>query len=971
VLIDQPLLMGVHLQWESQLEYHMCHNDWLEVSKLLDVIPSYALSHGILSISLDNIDPDSSLKYVEANSDSSYLEEMGISIKVSDIRVFRFFVNRMPSFWLRMLMEQNLAKKFIFLASYWQGTAEITSLLAQSGFLCEAPNKLSKDVVSSIASGSLQVINDIRPGRDSIQALHKIVVSYCSQNNLLHFLDIYLDIHQLALDQDSLSFLLNAAGNNEWVKCLLLLRVKGKEYEASFSNARAIALHNLFHKNKHAIPVSDTIIQAVDDIAEVSGEMAALATLMFAPAHLQECLSSGSVNRQCASAQCTLENLRPAFQRFPTMWKTLFSACFPQNSGGSSLALTAKGYSEIWEYVTWRKVVFSSSARDYTSILHMIPFWFPRAVRRLIQLHVQGPICWHIAELETDELSILRDIYYFINSSGHSEISALSWESAVQKHIEEELYASSLKEAEVGLEYHLLRGRALSAFSHLLSARVQNLKSNTQREGQLAAPLTGQSTVHMDVQTLLDSVSERERLLLTSVAPLAIQHFDDHALVASCKFLLDLCGLDSTTLQTDVAVLKRISLFYKSADKNQYRKLYLGSSTLMPLPAEGDIMDNLVLALVDHYHHNGLGSKIPKQGGTELSSQPSHALQLVLQHLEKASLPVPSIGLTCGSWLMNGNGDGTQLRSLQKASSEHWQLVTAFCQVHGIPPSIKYLAALARDNDWVGFLSEAQIGKYSFETVFQVASREFSDPCLGIHILTVLKNMQSRKIDSLLNSVTAGGNIGGKFLNGNFCVPVELFGIIAECEKLENPGEALLLKAKNLCWSILAIIASCFHDVPLLSCLVVWLEITAARETSAIKVNDIASQIANNVGAAVEATNLLPASSRTVLFHYSRKISKRRRLESIPVDTSIFLPSEDDAFSSIPSVIFEGQTNKLSVESANSPMDSSSMSNALSSMVTVLCEQRLFLPLLQAFEIFLPSCLLLPFIRGLQVCDKL
>ena len=40
---------------------------------------------------------------------------------------------------------------------------------------------------------------------------------------------------------------------------------------------------------------------------------------------------------------------------------------------------------------------------------------------------------------------------------------------------------------------------------------------------------------------------------------------------------------------------------------------------------------------------------------------------------------------------------------------------------------------------------------------------------------------------------------------------------------------------------------------------------------------------------------------------------------------------------------------------------------SLSSMVAVLCEQQLFLSLLRAFEMFLPSCSLLSFIRALQV----
>lgn len=108
------------------------------------------------------------------------------------------------------------------------------------------------------------------------------------------------------------------------------------------------------------------------------------------------------------------------------------------------------------------------------------------------------------------------------------------------------------------------------------------------------------------------------------------------------------------------------------------------------------------------------------------------------------------------------------------------------------------------------------------------ASKEFSDSRLKIHILTVLKSMQSRKKVSSLN-LDAGERDGTFLSHQNLYIPVELFGIIAECEKQERPGEALLLKAKNLCWSILAMIASCFPDVSPLSCLTVWLEITAAR----------------------------------------------------------------------------------------------------------------------------------------------
>lgn len=109
------------------------------------------------------------------------------------------------------------------------------------------------------------------------------------------------------------------------------------------------------------------------------------------------------------------------------------------------------------------------------------------------------------------------------------------------------------------------------------------------------------------------------------------------------------------------------------------------------------------------------------------------------------------------------------------------------------------------------------------------ASKEFNDPCLKVHITTVLKGMQSRKSAPSSNFNTTNKKNESLFLEDNNYIPVELFGIIADCEKQKNPGETLLLKAKDLCWSVLAMVAACFPDVTPLCCLTVWLEITAAR----------------------------------------------------------------------------------------------------------------------------------------------
>lgn len=383
------------------------------------------------------------------------------------------------------------------------------------------------------------------------------------------------------------------------------------------------------------------------------------------------------------------------------------------------------------------------------------------------------------------------------------------------------------------------------------------------------------------------------------VIPLAVVHFEDTVFVASCALLLELCGLSASILRIDIAALRRISSFYKSNDNNPYKQLSPKDNAFYSKSLEVNITESLARALADDYRHDYVMEKGDKNYGT--SNQPTRALMLVLQHLEKASLPLLSDGMTCGSWLLTGNGDGADLRSQQKVASERWHLVTVFCQMHNIPLSTKYLAILARDNDWVhfmicvlfndeillyskskdraicffpsqvGFLSEAQFGGYLSDTVIQVvsfilllciscgknllkwallvslflaenidsiscfshcqASKEFSDPRLKIHILTVLRSMLRKKVSSSSNLDAAEKRNETSFSNENLYTPVELFGIIAECEKGEKPGEALLLKAKNLRWSILAMVASCFADVSPLSCLTVWLEITAARSS--------------------------------------------------------------------------------------------------------------------------------------------
>lgn len=146
------------------------------------------------------------------------------------------------------------------------------------------------------------------------------------------------------------------------------------------------------------------------------------------------------------------------------------------------------------------------------------------------------------------------------------------------------------------------------------------------------------------------------------------------------------------------------------------------------------------------------------------------------------------------------------------------------------------------------------------------------------------------------------------------------------------------------------------------------------RETSSIKVNDISSQIAKNVGAAVEVTNSIPAGSRANTFRYNWRNPKRRRLmepmsvEPVAISTSdVASTSGGGIMLSAQGFVTEEEREKSAGGHTKDSSDSEEGPASLSKMVAVLCEQHLFLPLLRAFEMFLPSCSLLPFIRALQV----
>lgn len=223
IVLEQSSVMDVNVLWESKLDYYMGHGDWEEVSKLLDLIPESSVVDRSLQISLDSLQPASTVGCLESSRCGNYicsLEELdAVCMDVPNIKILRLPPNTLGSTWLKMHMEEKLGRKLIFLKEYWEDTEEIVPLLARSGFIISRYKILIDDeFVGSLPD--LKFSNGGAFGIDTVQALHRVLVHHCVECNLPYLLDLYLDQHKLVLDNGSLSSLQDAAVSSQVLKIL-------------------------------------------------------------------------------------------------------------------------------------------------------------------------------------------------------------------------------------------------------------------------------------------------------------------------------------------------------------------------------------------------------------------------------------------------------------------------------------------------------------------------------------------------------------------------------------------------------------------------------------------------------------------------------------------------------------------------------------------------------------------------------
>jgi len=142
-----------------------------------------------------------------------------------------------------------------------------------------------------------------------------------------------------------------------------------------------------------------------------------------------------------------------------------------------------------------------------------------------------------------------------------------------------------------------------------------------------------------------------------------------------------------------------------------------------------------------------------------------------------------------------------------------WKLVTLFCRTHGLPRSMALLQELARSNEYVQFLHEAQREQCDSETVLRIVRGTFTDRCLKDHLQIAIEGINNKSGVTSLSGVPKRND--------------DVFELLFQSESVakDKRGETLLRWALQKRKPVLAVIAICLasHQCSYLDCWIVWL----------------------------------------------------------------------------------------------------------------------------------------------------
>eukprot|EP00940_MAST-03C_sp_MAST-3C-sp2_P000957 g957.t1 len=387
-------------------------------------------------------------------------------------------------------------------------------------------------------------------------------------------------------------------------------------------------------------------------------------------------------------------------------------------------------------------------------------------------------------------------------------------------HFSSPALLSSAHEEDLGAEYYLSKARPLQAFYHCflglepgISMRFAPTSGN--RGGSTRMHLVLQDTEEEDGSIV---VGRLQRL----VRRVALNWMEREDVLAACIVFLKACDIPSEALRVDVEAAKRV-LRQRRMDVAMARTKGDSSgkeskTTSASLSGPGKLSND------DELHHEVVQLFMRFDGKpSDIQAPILVALRLLgeatakmVKHKRKDSPSESRIA-----------GVGSDLHYPESP----WKLVTLFCRTHGLPRSMALLQELARTNDWVIFLHEAQREQCDLKTVLRIVRDTFTDRCLKEHLHIAMRNTimgasglsNERPTHSTVDLSDLEISLSGEPRDG------DIFDILFNSKMLASPAKALLR------WAIvgnapsagrrpiLAIVASCDDACSVLESWIAWL----------------------------------------------------------------------------------------------------------------------------------------------------
>ena len=650
--------------------------------------------------------------------------------------------------------------------------------------LCKCRLLFAKPSYGQQEINSLSLRELLPTGKPS--PFHKYFIAFCIQKGFLHVLREYLDHYQLGMNAVSLRAL-GIDPSRPWAKLLLTGRIghtgRLEIFEAAVHNGLFCLDHS---RNRTSYQDSMPNVDENNSLpvnAMLAGQrpLMAIGTLMYAPvASLDEVMVDDT-----------------SATDFPK---------HPWNVNRTALETDLRSYPSL------HKTLFAVGASSHD--VHKI-----RQNKGTLKKRAGDIMTWKgdvsLFDLLSDTVPFSLDsVFGTVKLAGSTATLTKKQDIGVIKHFSSTKFKTEAYVERRGALYYLSKGWPMQAFHHMFAKKAdgstqEELSVAELHEALLQSGFEQQSKHGISLQLSPDKQSRiraisRQATLYNLLKP---------SVLAASSCFLDLCSLENVreTLQVDSEAATRIyewrlRVALKKKDGVDVEDVEWSRELL-----NDDILHEVAQLFIS----------FPKSKDPE-----DPAVNKALALLGEATRDLV--------------GDVTNTDS---GAVLAWKLVSVFCRAHGLKTSIALLQELARRDDCITFLHEAQREHFMPNEIVDIVLNNFTDPCLRDHMYIVAQNMASsdaggkqtqledKAQNTFFNPDRQHVRIeeADAILEGSTSKD-DVFDILFECSRDDHPGLALLDVGLTTKRPQLAVLATCFPETPTLDCLVIWLAVQQCCE---------------------------------------------------------------------------------------------------------------------------------------------